>query len=486
MEQNQSSRRKRRSARRRQRRLRIAYLALFLFALFSLLVFAGVNVYSRNNEKAKMKALKEAEIQAEEQQIKERRAAITTARTMAENYDYDGAISLLESQDGYDTDQQVVNAIAELTAEKSNLYQVDVEKVPHIFFHSLIIDTSRAFDESKWGADEVAGINAWMTTATEFDEIMQEMYDNGYVLVRLRDLVKETTDDDGTVHFVVNTSLKLPEGKKPFVLSIDDWSYYHTYTGRGYGEKAVLDENGDVKVQYTDANGKTDIGDYDVVPRLNSFIEKHPDFSYKGARGLIAMTGYNGLFGYRTDVAYKTGENLTSDQKEWLSQHPDFDWDQEVAEAKKIADAVKEEGWEFASHTWGHLSVTGKSAEALAVDNEKWQNTVANITGPVDTIIFAHGNDIGDWRDYDASTNEVYAYYNSQGFHFYCNVDASSEAWVQIRDGYVRQGRIDCDGLQMWRALSGTAKKNVFEQLFDVKTVFSKERPTPVSATGKA
>ncbi len=59
------------------------------------------------------------------------------------------------------------------------------------------------------------------------------MYDNGYVLVRLRDLVIETTDADGTVHFTPNTELKLPAGKKAFVMSLDDLSYYHSYDGRG-------------------------------------------------------------------------------------------------------------------------------------------------------------------------------------------------------------------------------------------------------------
>ena len=72
------------------------------------------------------------------------------------------------------------------------------------------------------------------------------------------------------------------------------------------------------------------------------------------------------------------------------------------------------------------------------------------------------------------------------GYNFYANVDASSEYWLQIRSDYVRQGRIDCDGLQMWRAISGKAKKNVFEQLFDINSVFDPRRPTPVSATGKA
>ena len=92
----------------------------------------------------------------------------------------------------------------------------------------------------------------------------------------------------------------------------------------------------------------------------------------------------------------------------------------EVSEAKKIAEAVKASGWEFACHTWGHLSVTGKSVETLATDQEKWQNTVANITGPTDTIIFAHGADIGSWKDYNAASNEQYAYYKDVPFidHF--------------------------------------------------------------------
>ena len=55
-----------------------------------------------------------------------------------------------------------------------------------------------------------------------------------------------------------------------------------------------------------------------------------------------------------------------------------------------------------------------------------------------------------------------------------------------IRQNYLRQGRIDCDGLQMWRSLSGQAKTNVFEGLFDVKSVFDETRPTPVTASGKA
>ena len=479
-----------REAKRRRRRqvivLRMIVLILFLIVLGIAALSVRALIKKSTASSRKERETLEAQIAEEEERLAEKRQYIADAAEIAKGYDYDGAIELLESIPNYESEPEIIDEIARYAAVKSTLTPIDVTDVPHIFYHSLIVDPERAFDTSKWSEDQIAGINAWMTTIPEFDAITQQMYDNGYVLVRLRDLVKEIHNEDGTVKFVPNDKLLLPAGKKAYVLSIDDWSYYHSYTGQGFGDKAVLDANGDVKIQYTDASGNVLVGDYDVVPRLNKFMEEHPDASYKGARGLIAMTGYNGVFGYRTDVAYKTRERLDADQREWLDMHPDFDYDKEVEEAKKIAEAVKASGWEFACHTWGHLSVTGKSVDTLSTDQDKWQNTVAPITGPVDTIIFAHGNDIGNWHDYDAATNPVYAYYKSMGYNFYCNVDASTRSWIQIRSGYVRQGRIDCDGLQMYRALAGLAKKNVFEGLFDVNTVFDSVRPTPVSATGKS
>lgn len=417
-----------------------------------------------------------ANTQTQRDQILEE-AAYTAA-----GYDYDGAIAMLQTITGYESDAEITGLIAQYTSERDACVPVDVNNVPHIFYHSLINDVNRALNPDVMGQSAADGQNAWMTTIEEFDKITQQMYDNGYVFVRLRDLVVETVDENGNSHFEPNTNLMLPPDKKAVVLSIDDLSYYHSYKKAGYPNKLVFDENGDVKCEYTDASGNTTIGDYDVVPRLNSFLEEHPDGAYKGARGLIAMTGYNGCFGYRTDVAYKTGEKLTWDQQEWLDEHPDFNWDNEVAEATKIADAIKESGWEFASHTWGHLSVTQKSVETLKEDNEKWVNTVENIVGDVDTIIFAHGNDIGDWRDY-SSDNEKYQYYKSAGYNFFCNVDGSTYSWVQIRDNYVRQGRIDLDGYMLYKASTG--QTDVIDTMFTASEVFDSRRPTPVTANGQ-
>ena len=345
----------------------------------------------------------------------EKAAVMEEAAYLAATYDYDAAIEKLNSLAGASEDPEISAKIAEYQTTRDSCVPVNMNEVTHIFYHSLVVDPDRGFA----GDDSLsAGFKQWMTTVDEFNKITQAMYDNGYVLVRLRDLVVQTTDESGNVHFTANPDLKLPAGKKAFVLSLDDLCYYHSYDGRGIASKIVLDENGKPVCEYVQVDGTTVTGAYDCVPLLDQFIAEHPDASYKGAKGMIALTGYNGILGYRTDIAYKTGENLTSDQQAWLTAHPEFDWDNECAQAKTVADAIKADGWEFASHTWGHIRIGDASLERIQTDTEKWKSYVAPLVGDTDTIIFAHGQDLSDWHDYSAD-NEKFSYLKSQGFNYY-------------------------------------------------------------------
>ena len=395
--------------------------------------------------------------------------AMEEAALLAASYDYDGAIEKLNSIEGAASDPEITARITEYETTRDNCVPVNMNEVTHIFYHSLIVDPDRGFA----GDDYLSsGFKQWMTTVDEFNNITQAMYDNGYVLVRLRDLVVQTTDADGTVHFTANPDLKLPAGKKAFVMSMDDLSYYHSYDGRGIASKIVLDENGKPTCEYVQADGTTVTGAYDYVPLLDQFIAEHPDASYKGAKGMIALTGYNGILGYRTDIAYKTGENLTSDQSAWLAAHPDFNWDEECAQAKTVADGMKADGWEFASHTWGHIKIGDASLERIQTDTEKWEAYVAPLVGGTDTIIFAHGQDLSDWHDY-STDNEKFNYLKSKGYNFFCNVD-STQYFLQIRDNYVRQGRRNLDGYRLWNDVHGSVNRT--SDLFDASQVLDPRR----------
>ncbi len=406
-----------------------------------------------------------------------REAIIAEAQALAVQYDYQGAVDLLNTIDNLENDSEAAGLISEYQTAQDSLVATSPYSVTHIFFHTLVVDPSRGFsltddDSSGWN-NGTEGFCEWMTTVDEFNRILEQMYERGYVLISIYDMVEETVGEDG-VTYMTPKEVYLPEGKIPFVLSLDDLSYYHSYDGRGCATKMIVGEDGTPTCEYVDADGNTLVGSYDCVPLLDDFLEVHPDFSYKGAKGTIALTGYNGILGYRTDYCYRDRVDLTADQEAWLAVHPEFDWDTECANAKTVADAIKADGWTFASHTWGHIHIGDVDMERLQTDTEKWLNYVEPLIGDTDIIIFAHGQDLCDWTEEYASA-EKFVYLKSQGFNIYCNVD-SSQYFVEFGDTYMRQGRRNLDGYRLWQAVFGGDDR--VSDLIDASSVWDQARPT--------
>lgn len=392
-------------------------------------------------------------------------ACLADASLLAAGYDYDGAITLL-AESPYSTSPEAAAAIAEYENTKSTLVRIDPTLVTHVFFHTLIMDTSKAFD----GDRKEKGYNQVMTTKEEFMKILQSMYDRGFVLVRLHDIAYEITDENGNPRFTQG-DIMLPPGKQPFVMSQDDVCYYEYMEGDGFASRMIVGEDGKPTCEMKMDDGSVAVGSYDLVPLLNDFIEEHPDFSYKGARAVIAFTGYNGILGYRTAPSYNT--------EEYKSQHPEFDYEKEREDAANVAACLKENGYELASHSWGHRNMGEISMDNFRTDTDKWEAEVETLTGPCDIILFPFGSDIGDWHPYDTGS-ERFRYLYNKGFRYFCNVD-SSRYWVQIGDTYMRQGRRNLDGYRMYYDLpeSGVGGDHLSD-LFDVNEVFDRRRPTPV------
>ena len=397
---------------------------------------------------------------------KEDKALYRQAKYAANQYDYDKAIALLQGSDTYQTSEKFQHAVKVYQKKKDSCVSWPLDQVTHVFYHTLIKDTSKAFD----GDYKTGDYDQVMTTIDEFNQITQSMYDKGYVMVSIYDMA--TADENGNMNM---GEILLPPGKVPFVLSQDDVCYYHYMDGDGFATKLIVDDEGKVRNEYVEDDGSISVGDYDMVPLIDRFVEEHPDFSYRGAKGIVALTGYNGILGYRTDSSYETRpDDLDADKVKWLDEHPDFDLNTEREGAAKVAQAMKDEGWLFASHTWGHQNVSQVSLERLQADTQKFKENVDPLIGGTDIIIFAFGADLTSVEDY---SGEKFEYLKGQGYNYYCNVD-SSQYFVQIRSNYFRQGRRNLDGYRMYY------NPELLSDLFDAQAVFDSSRPVPVPTMG--
>lgn len=452
--------RERHFARGRNRTPHLIIIAFFIMLILAILVLCSIAVNKRFGNKVipadssvagpSSENQDAPRVPSEEDPVL---ALLSKAEALASQYDYDGAISLLKSDASVASRDEITSAIAGYETAKAALVRINPQDVTHVFFHSLIMDNSKAFDGDK----KQAGYNQMMTTKSEFLKIMQSMYDRGYVLVKLHDLAYETTDENGNPKFTYG-DIMLPEGKKAFVLSQDDVCYYEYMKGDGFASRIIIGEDGYPTCEMEMDDGSVAVGDYDLVPILESFIKTHPGFSYKGARGILALTGYNGIFGYRTDEAYK-------------DTNPNYEEDRRQAAA--VAQALKDHGWELASHSWGHRNMGAISMEHFKTDCDKWARNVGTLIGPTDIILFPFGSDIGSWTPY-TDDNERFTYLKSLGFRYFCNVDASKTAWMQMGTDYFRQARRNLDGYRMYYY------PDSLKDLMNVPDVFDPERPTPV------
>jgi len=368
----------------------------------------------------------------------ERNQLLQEAEKLREAYYYDEALALLEARPDL-ADQTISNAAARLIEDKASLVKYD-GPIYHIFFHSLIADTAKAFD----GDNMSLNYHLWMTTHDEFQRILPQLYQRNYVLYNLDDLI--AVDAQGKI---TQRDIFLPSGKIPLVISIDDVNYYSYMQKDGFAKRLEAGEDGRIYTVVTDEAGNDILTrDGDIMPILDDFVAEHPDFSYRGAKGVIALTGYEGALGYRiTDL---TGEELAAAK----------------IKAKTAANVLKNNGWLFACHSYTHnqyfnkLTITQKQLES---DTSRWKTYIQPITGETDIYISPFGVRFNN-------DDPRYRYIVAEGFHIFCPVERSTNL-VWYEDNIVMP-RINIDGFSMTQA-----QDYLNEHLFNVDEVLDPARP---------
>ena len=347
-------------------------------ALVVCIIFiAGALSRGPSLEERQQAALQEsiAQAEAEAQANAEIQKVLNDAAAHAMVYDYQTAIDTLDS---YKTENRPLtdemNAARAQYAEAVNTLVIwdDPTAIPNLSFHVLIADTDRAY------ADDLAGsYKSNFVTTTQFAGILEQLYSNGYVLVNLDSCLMKNSSGESTVQPVY-----LPEGKKPIMITETLVNYFGYMVdgnedgipdaeGAGFANKLVL-ENGVVKAAYIDAQGNELVGDYDLVPILDSFISEHPDFSYRGAKAILAVTGEEGVFGWRTTG----GDEAT------------------IAGAQEVVAALQGSGYQIACNSFGNLNYGSTSMEEITSDLSRWDLDAEPVLGEVDILVVARGGEM--------------------------------------------------------------------------------------------
>ena len=141
-----------------------------------------------------------------------------------------------------------------------------------------------------------------------------------------------------------------------------------------------------------------DTSDLDVVTILDKFVKEHPDFSLNGAKGCLSLTGYEGILGYRTH----TDKNDTSEEAARRRA-------QEIEAVKPIIQKLKETGWTFGCHSWGHINLSSASTEKIKADTERF-NEVGSSSAPRKSTYWRAGPTLA------TSSNRALLYLQSVGF----------------------------------------------------------------------
>lgn len=217
--------------------------------------------------------------------------------------------------------------------------------VDALFVHPLVLRPRLAFH-----APDARGFLDYFVTARELRVLLEELWRNGWTLVDVHDAAA------GTV--------RVPAGRKPLVLYEDDANYYRYFRGHGLARRLVLDHAEDrVRAQLPDGR----LSDADVVPMVEAAVARHPELSADGAKGVLALTAFEGLLGERAPDRPAAHRRLVA-----------------------LAERLRADGWTFASHTYGHIDLSAAPAGLVREDAAKWR-AIAGPLGPVDVLVYPYG-----------------------------------------------------------------------------------------------
>lgn len=371
---------------------------------------------------------------------------------MLEKYKYYSAEKVLSDMaEIFPEDDIINNALLEATSNTVETTEYK-GKIPVLCVRNLICDTDTAFKRPQSGSD-----NDYYITVNEFSAILEELYANDYILV---DPLTYAGMENET--YMVERPLTIPVGKKPVIIMIDNLTYGLATVGDGVCNKLTLNDKGEILSEYTTADGEVRSGrEYEAIGILDAFVSRHPDFSFDGVKGTIAVSGFESVFGYvvsrnQADYRQKASESMGLDPLSYT----DDEISSNCKTVSNIAAALRDNGWQFASNTYAFFnSAKNEKLDSIKKDTKLWLDEIGVLLGEVHMISYPNGN-------YIPGSDERAEYLKSKGFRVYFGT--GTEPYTTYGYNYLYYDRI--------MVSSWTLSKYNFKAFFDKSKIMDPAR----------
>ena len=310
----------------------------------------------------------------------------------------------------------------------------NAKNVLHMFTHCLV-------DYSE-GQKEVSEFYKDCITADEFKLILEEVYKNGYVLIDI-DYMYDFAYVGTKLTATVKKTIKVPAGKKPLILSVDNVAYPAGEHGLGRSDRLVVKDG--KLFTYTKLKDGSDFysDDNEVFPILENFIAEHPDFSFSGAKCVVAPSAADGLFGWDTTAGAKNRE-------------------ENIKQARIIANWFVENGYALACHSYYHGNFQTMSEQKIREDIGLWNKEAYPIIGKTHVFIYPYGA----FTQKNSRNSEVMS---ELGFAVFCATSMNGINW----DNFPLAGNAYNERIILASKLFVTYKDNeVLNKLFDPYKVY--------------
>ncbi|MGN0961372.1 MAG: hypothetical protein ACI4PF_04145 [Christensenellales bacterium] len=237
-------------------------------------------------------------------------------------------------------------------------------EIEHLAFNTLMAFPDKALDPKN---NLSSSYDESKITPIEFENILNELHKNDYILIDIEMLY---TIENNVIR---KEDLYLPKNKKPIILSFDNVTYKSSYQNLGNIDKIIVDRNNNL-ASYTTKKSIQDRIQYDneFMLILENFINAHKDFSYNNSRGIIFLTGENGILGYNTCAKNSSSKN----------------------ESKRVSEVIhklKNLGWKFGSNNYSYKDENTLSDIEFAKELSLWDKEIKGLVGTTPLYAYPYG-----------------------------------------------------------------------------------------------